>query len=370
MRAPRRKLSWLATSAIVAALLGVALLVRFGPALHLSIALALPRADGWLRLYGSAPAVETLSIDVGGRRLAADLYRPASARGALLLVHGLSPAGARHPELVRLARLLARHGRLVLVPHFEGLAAFRLSGREVDEVRAALRALAARSSSVGIIGFSFGAGPALLAAADVPDLTLTASFGGYADLRDVLVFLTTGVHEFGGRRYRQPPEEYNRWKLLALLVGFVNGERDHRLLDSIARQKLANPGTDTSALAAGLDQEGRAILDLAVNRDEDAVPGLLARLPPGARTAMERLSPLVSVPRLPGRLLIAHGAGDISIPFTESLRLAEASRGRATAVILESFEHTGPARFWESLPGRARDGARLLWLADALLTTR
>jgi len=68
----------------------------------------------------------------------ADLYRPTTPRAALLLVHGLSRAGRRHAELVRLARLLARHGQLVLVPQLEGLVAFRLDGTEIDEIRDAL----------------------------------------------------------------------------------------------------------------------------------------------------------------------------------------------------------------------------------------
>ncbi len=200
MRPARRRLAWLVVVAIAAALLGCALLARMGPALSLALALALPGAESWLAPLHAEVVVEEMSVEADGRRLVADLYRPSAPRGALLLVHGLSRAGRRHPDLVRLARLLARHHRLVLVPHFDGLAAFRLSGREVAEVRAALRALAAQSPSIGLAGLSFGAGPALLAAADVPDLALTASFGGYADLRDVILYLTTGIHQFGGRR--------------------------------------------------------------------------------------------------------------------------------------------------------------------------
>ena len=271
---------------------------------------------------------------------------------------------------MRLARLLARQHRLVLVPHFEGLAAYRLSGREVAEVRAALRALAAQSPSIGVTGLSFGAGPALLAAADVPDLALVASFGGYADLRDVILYLTTGIHQFRGRRYVQAPEEYNRWKLLALLVDFVQDPRDRRLLDRIAGLKLADPGADTGALEADLGREGHAVRALVLNRREDAVGTLLAALPAEARAAIEQLSPLAAIPRLSGRLLIAHGAGDVSIPFTESLRLAEASAGRADAVILETFEHTRAQSFWPTLGSRLRDGRRLLRLADALLAER
>src|SRR6266566_5239695 len=143
MTASTRWRAWLVGVAIAAALLGGALLARMGPALSLALTLALPGAESWLAPLHAEVVVEEMSIEAGGRRLVADLYRPSAQRGALLLVHGLSRAGRRHPDLVRLARLLARQHRLVLVPHFEGLAAYRLSGREVAEVRAALRALAA-----------------------------------------------------------------------------------------------------------------------------------------------------------------------------------------------------------------------------------
>jgi hypothetical protein len=363
----RRTIACLAGAALAAALL--ALLLRFGPAVSLSLVVAVPDAESWIAPVLSDVTIEPVSVETPGRPLAADLYRPTAPRGALLLVHGLSRAGRHHPELVRLARLLAGHQRLVLVPHFEGMAAFRLNGREIAEVGAAIGALAAHGAPVGVVGFSFGAGPALLAAAEAPDVVLAASFGGYAELDDVVVYLTTGVHAFGGRRHRQPPEEYNRWKLLALLAGFTEDEDERRRLDVIAERKLADPSADTSALEAVLGVQGRAILALARNRREDAVAPLLAALPAGARAAMDRLSPLAVVPRLPGRLVIAHGAGDISIPFTESLRLAQASHGRAGAVILETFEHTGPRSRWRSLAGRMRDAARLVGLADALLAT-
>ena len=370
MTQPIARRRWLLGAVVAAALIGGALLVRLGPALSLALALVRPDAEPWLAPLLDDVRVEETSVTADDRRLVADLYRPSAPRGAILLVHGLSPAGRRHPDLVRLARLLAARHWLVLVPHFEGLAAFRLSGREVAEVLAALRGLAGQSPSIAVAGLSFGAGPALLAAAEVPNLTFAASFGGYADLRDVMLFLTTGVHQFGGRRYVQAPEEYNRWKLLALVGGFVHDERDRRRLDAIARRKLTNPSDDTSALEADLGREGHAVRALVLNRREDALPALLAVLPADARAAIERLSPLPAVPRLSGRLLIAHGAGDVSIPFTQSLRLADASAGRARAVIFETFEHTTAQTLWSSLGGRLRDGHRLLWMADALLPRR
>jgi fermentation-respiration switch protein FrsA (DUF1100 family) len=347
--------------------LAVLLVVRFGPAAALSLTLALPATEASLAPFFPEPLRDEIVLAAGGGMIRADLYRPAKPHAALLLVHGLSRAGRRHGELVRLARLIARHGDLVLVPEFEGLVRFRLSGAEIDEIRAALRYLSGLSDAVGIAGFSFGAGPALLAAAEFPDIRLVASFGGYADLENVVTYVTTGIHTFDGRRYAQRQEEYNRWKLMALLVGFVESERDRGLLGAIAERKLENPATDTGPLEATLGREGSAVLNLVLNRQEGAVATLLAALSPRTRHALASLSPLAVVPRLRGRLLIAHGAADDSIPFTESLRLAEAAGGRAQLAILHTFHHTGPRPPRPSLRARIADAWSLLHLADSLL---
>jgi len=335
-----------AIAALAAALVVAAQLLRFGAALALSVELAVPRAESWLTRLGPEPVREEIAIAVGGRRLDADLYWPSRPRSAILLVHGLSRAGRRQPELVRLARLLARQHELVLVPAFEGLAAFRLSGREVEEVRSALRYLTRLSDSVSVAGFSFG---------------------GYADLRNVVAYATTGAYSFDGRHYQGRQEEYNRWKLLALLAGFVNGRRDRGLLAMIAAAKLADPAAPTARLERQLGDEGRRVMALALNRREAAVGGLLAGLPRRAGDAVDRLSPLRVVSRLPGRLLIGHGVDDDSIPFTESLRLADAAGGRAQVAVLQTFNHIGPDAVWRSLRLRAVDGWNLFRLADALL---
>ena len=366
---PRRSrtLGLLALGTIVLAL---GLIARFGPALAFSAALAVPRLDGWLTWMSRAPVRESILLPIEGRRLEADLYRPASGtpRGAIVLVHGLSRAGRRHVELMRLAQLLAREGVLVLVPQLDGLATFRLSGDEVEDVRASARYLAGLSHApVAIAGFSFGAGPALLAAADLPGVRVVGSFGGYADLRNVIAYITTGVFTFHGQRYHRRQEEYNRWKLLALLVGFVESAPDRARLTAIADRKLADPAAPIAALERRLGDDGRRVMALVLNRREAAVAGLLAGLPRRARDAVDRLSPLPVVRRLPGSLLIAHGADDDSIPFTESLRLAEAAGRRAQVAVLQTFNHVGPEPVWRSLRLRAVDGWNLFRLADALL---
>jgi dienelactone hydrolase len=336
--------------------LAVALWLAHGGALVLALALALPAAETWLP--GADVVRKDVLIPSTGRTLIADLYRSDRPRGAILLVHGLSAAGRRQPDLARLARLLARHGPLVLVPQFDGLAAFKLDGSEVTAIVAALDHAARLAQPVAIAGFSFGAGPALLAAAERRDIRLAGSFGGYADLRAVIAFITTDVGA----------EPYNRWKLLQLLAGLTGDARDREGLDAIARRKLANPFEDTSPQESELRLDGRAVLALVHNRRPEAVGGLLAGLSADTHAALDRLSPLPAMSRIRGRALIAHGRADVSIPYTESVRLAEASGTQA--VILSTFHHTGPRSPLDLVRSSAIDGWKLVGLAKALMSDR
>jgi hypothetical protein len=364
----RRRARVLALVLLAVALVALLLAFRFGRTALFAVALAAPATEPWLAWGIGEARPEEITIP-GDRQIRADLYRPAAPRQAMLLVHGLSPSGRHQPDLVRLARLLAGKDALVMVPHFEGLAAFQLSGQEVDEVGAGigrLRRLAGPGIPLVVAGFSFGAGPALIAAAATPGVSRVGSFGGYADLRHVVAYITTGAHAFGGRRHVQKFEEYNRWKLLALLARLVDDGGDRARLVEIAARKLVNPSDDTAAEDAELGPDGRAVMAVVLNRREDAVPMLLANLGPRTREAMDRLSPLPAAGALGDRLLLAHGEGDASIPFTESLRLAEATGGRARVVVLRGFHHTGPGWTWAAL----LDGGRLVGLLDDLLTLR
>src|SRR5262245_21483062 len=127
----------LAAALAVVALMGIAW--RFGPAAGLAVSLAAPSATSWLDAFRKAPPRTDIQFAGASGTLQADLYQPSRSRGCLLLVHGLSRLGRRQPDLERLARLLAERGLTVVVPQFDGLAAFHLTGREIDDIRAAIR---------------------------------------------------------------------------------------------------------------------------------------------------------------------------------------------------------------------------------------
>jgi dipeptidyl aminopeptidase/acylaminoacyl peptidase len=110
------------------------------------------------------------------------------------------------------------------------------------------------------------------------------------------------------------------------------------------------------------------MLALSRARDDAEVDRRLAALPPPARDALDALSAVSAARRLNGRLVIAHGAADASIPFTESLRLAAAAGHQARVAVLRTFHHTGPRAVWTGVADRAADGFHLFRVVDALLT--
>jgi len=319
--------------------------------------------------------------------MAATLYRPARSRsGAIpgtrvILVHGVNETGKDEPQIIWLADLLARSGFTVLTPDFLGFKSLTVRTSDVEELVASVQYLAGRREEVaggrvGLIGFSYGAGPTIIAAADprVRDLVqFVVSFGGYDDLLDVITFVTTGYYEFGNVRGQIIPNEYTRWIFLRYNLALIPDARDREILEGIANAKAKNPAVDTGPLAATLGPEGRATYELLVNRDPVKVPALVAALGPSIREQIRFLSPSRVIRNLRARLFIVHSNPDDFMPVTESLRLGAAleSRGNIHLALLRVFNHVQPNFPKLSLRSFFRvyipEGGKVFWLIFDLL---
>ncbi|MGH2690147.1 MAG: hypothetical protein ACRDKW_15280, partial [Actinomycetota bacterium] len=152
--------------------------------------------------------VVTRDPDRRGIRLpggsAADLYRPRgwSEAPGVVVVPGANAAGKDDPALVQFATALARSGRRVLVPQLE-LRHRRLDLGDPRRIGEAVLALAG-DGTVGILGFSYGAGLALVAVGDDPRVrrhtAFVATVGTYFDAVNLVRGVTTGVvPDAGGR---------------------------------------------------------------------------------------------------------------------------------------------------------------------------
>jgi acetyl esterase/lipase len=306
----------------------------------------------FLRPDSTAIAVEETTYRRGGELLPATLYTPRSSPGPLpawLTLHGLTYHGKEHPSLIRLARALAAAGNVVMVPDIPEWRALRIApGPTVETIKTAVLELDSRGVTepgrVGVIGFSFGATQALVAATDPAlrgHLAGVAAWGGYADIRLAVRSAFLGEHHLDGRPYSLDPDPYGRWILagnyLGLLEEFAGGDPLPDAFLELAREAgrrgvpAWEPGLDPlkAEIRARLPAADRPLFDLIAGPtgarpgpgQEGRLDRIVDRLAAAALAEDPLLDPGPFLARVPVPVFLAHGRHDRLVPWTEMIRL-------------------------------------------------
>jgi alpha-beta hydrolase superfamily lysophospholipase len=302
---------------------------------RLTAAAALAEAVGVDVPRPFAADVERRDVDLGG--VAADLYDPGSAAPGLLLVPGAAPAGRDDERVVRLATALARSRVAVLVPEL-ALYDHRFAAADLQTLVHGVQALRLRSPGrpVAMLGISFGGSLALVAAADPRvsrDVGTVATFGAYADLGGLVQAAATGVSVVGRDRYTWTPPPQARQGLRALALE----------LTPAAEREALRSALESGTGVERLGPAARTAYDLVTVSDPDAVPGLVAALPPPAREMLARFSPTAVAGDVRADVLAMHSRDDPAVPYAELLRLRSAFPGARTYSVA-SFRHVDPGR--------------------------
>lgn len=259
----------------------------------------------------------------------ADLYLPDTPEAALVVVPGAAREGRRDPRLVAFATDLAQADFLVMVPALAGADPLRVSSDDAEAVAAAVERLSDLTGApqVGLVGISYAAGPALLAALE-PGTREQVGFvlviGGYHDILSAITYMTTGAYRAApGTAWRRGPVNPRaKWFFLRDNADRVSG-RDEDLLADVARRRLADPDAAVQDLVARLGPDGRAVWRLLTNDDPERVAALVAALPPRLRREIAALDlARRDLSRLQAELILVHGRDDPMVPYTESVDLA------------------------------------------------
>ena len=317
-----------------------------------------PQAPERGKLAWLTPTPTMKTIDIAGRHgtITADLYyiEGRKKRAGLLLTHGIIEDGKNDPRLKNFAYSLARAGFAVLVPDLKAMKAFRIAFSDVDDIVDSTHYLASLKDIVdekklGLMGFSYAAGPTLMAAA-APELAdhvkFVVSFGGYYDPIDVIRFITTGYFEYGREKGRLEPQPYGKWVFFMNNVDYVGNPTDRTILREIFKNEQMETPANIAPLLKRLTPNGRFVYELLTNKDPGRTSDLVQKIDPRLREYLEKLSMAPIVPKIRARFIIGHGSTDPLIPYTESLRLADAvgDKQRVHAVILRLFTHVDPSQ--------------------------
>jgi pimeloyl-ACP methyl ester carboxylesterase len=326
----------------------------------LLLALSLIATAGCARLIGGEAGVVLQSIVHGpaetelGRstpaprreRLAeADLWLPGTGTptASVVLAPGMAEAGRDDPRLLPVAESLARAGFAVRVADQPGAQRLTLDPADIEALRRAARAEAQAGRRVSLVGISFGAAPALIAAQDEP-VELVLTLGGFHSMDALAVFAATGAHRLPGEtEWRlEAPSRFAAGGFLLAVADTMPDGGDRWMLRAAGRRLLDDPAAGLDGVAERLTPTGRSALDLAAERDPDRIPARLAALPEPVRATLAAMDPSRRV--LTVCTLAIHGEADPVIPWTQSAALARAMPpGRAVLVVAPGFGHSDPA---------------------------
>ena len=307
-----------------------------------------------LKATTAAPVRKTISYTFEGRTYAADVYWPGGSdtvEAATVLVPGVVRLGKDDPRLVAFAQTLARARFLVFVPDLVNLRQLNVSSQDAAALSRAVRYVALRAgvgndASVGMMAFSYAAGPALLAAMAEESwetVRFVYAVGPYFSIETAVTYLTTGhFRRNADSPWRQvAPSAYATWVFIHSCAAWLEDPDDRRTLTAIADAKLADPNAEISGRLARLGPEGRKISGLLANTDPQEVPALIAGLPEPVRSELRTLDlSRRDLNDLKARLILIHGRDDLLIPHTESIALAAALNGdQADLFIVDSVKH-------------------------------
>jgi len=332
-------------------------------------------ADSRLKAQTPTPSRQSVRYRADGRRYQGDLYvSPDGVLAGIVLVPGVVPAGKDDPRLVALAYTLARLRFAVLVPDLAGLRRLQVRRSDVREVADAFVYLLSRPELVpggraGIAGFSYGAGPVLLAGLE-PDIRAQVRFilalGGYYDLNSIVSYFTTGYYrdEAGDWRYLAP-RAYAAWVFGLSNADLLERREDRSRLRAYLDELAAADSGDDPLPPRGLAPDAEALLALLGNRDPARVPALIAGLSPSIRAELDGLNPAAhDLSALQAQVILLHGRSDNVIPYTESVALARALRpGQVELFLIDGFAHV-------DVQLKRRDIPQLLGVMQRLLGQR
>jgi pimeloyl-ACP methyl ester carboxylesterase len=341
-------------------------------------------ARGWAA--GADVVVEETEIVRDGVSVPSTLVLPARRPRPLpgwIVLGGMSRSGRFHPQLVRFGNALAASGAAVLVPGIPEWRRLEMApGVTAPTIQGSVAALRKRKEvgpgKLGLVGFSFGAPQAAIAAAreeTVEQIGGVVLFGGYCSLERTLTCQMTGQHEWQGAEYSLDPDPYGRWVVAKNHLTDVEGLEDAgdvavalaHLAEAASGQRISawEPYHDEMIRELRLTMPARwqALFDLfatptnGTSAEREECREMAVRLSGACRRVEPLLDPepdLIRV-RLPTQLI--HGRGDRLIPYTEGLRMRDGlpAEARAGLTVTELFSHSA-GRVAGSWFDRAREG--------------
>ncbi|MFQ5860593.1 MAG: dienelactone hydrolase family protein [Dehalococcoidia bacterium] len=294
---------------------------------------------------------EDVRIPLRSGEAAGNLYRIPDDRQhpAVLLFLGVAPAGQDDERVVNLGEALARSGMTTLVVWSQPMIEKRLDEEAIPLLVDAFQYLQGRddvdAQRVGMSGFCVGGSFSLLAAADPEirdEVAFVNFFGGYYDMRDLLVQVASRARFYDGDQRPWQPDSLTVEVFTTHLIEGLQSSQERELLEGLfLRGEEEPPG-----LLERLSPHGRVVYRLLKGVSLEEARRLVGQLPAEVQETLSRLSPRPVIDQVEAQVLIMHDREDNLVPSPESRRLADAleSGGNVYYTEFSFFQHMDPTR--------------------------
>jgi pimeloyl-ACP methyl ester carboxylesterase len=165
-----------------------------------------------------------------------DIYRNHKKElSRLVLVHGMTSNGPRHPRLVHFAKTLAHEGLTCVIPKLNGLSSCRWEPDDLEQlIEAIIFSTNEINQQVGLIGFSYGGSYSLITACRGEmrkKVRRVITFGAYYNLHDLINSYLEALH-------RQPESNVQWEEKIYRHMAFVYGYGSKSLLPLTVRKEM------------------------------------------------------------------------------------------------------------------------------------
>lgn len=281
------------------------------------------------KLASSRPYIQPRELTLGGVEI--HVYTPLEqTRSTLLIVPGLHPDGIFDRRFTAFAETCAESGFQVVAPDIVEFRNFNITGNSLTGLRNVMTALphhlpGGTMDRIGLLGISYGAGPAFLLAAE-RRFDFVVSIGGYYNLLHALEYSFTGSHQGGPRR---KTHEWGRLIFALNHLQEVAAHRDQEILGRSLSLRLKLQVKEAELLEKELSAAGKELLDGILGGLTESQKNTFIEISNSQKEKAAALSPEQILSRIDPatRIYLLHGTNDDSIPYEETIELNAALKG-------------------------------------------
>jgi acetyl esterase/lipase len=308
-----------------------------------------------LQYFSRQPEIREVTLQISGKSVKADLYRPKDDKKHPAVVFTLGIVVMRKDAAVtKFAQALSRTGFVVLVPDLPDFLSGFVWTDSVETLISSVEFLDRQDfvdkARIGFAGFCVGASASIIAAENERinnKVTFISAISPYFDLTKLTEAVLTRQVRQGSTVLPWQPAELT---VEAVQKGYLN-----YIADTTERNYLLAllKGKNTLAIEEKfpvISEDGQKIYSFLKNSNPENFEDLKANLPEGLKRLTVELSPSSNIANLHAKVFVLNDKKDTFVPEIEGENLSKnLPKNQVFFIDVDSFEHVNPKTRLERL---------------------